>query len=83
MLIPCERGQTFVCDPARTALLCIDFQADFLANGGMAAERGLPFLELQRVIAPARRVLPPSPTRGSAAIIFKAKVRLRMPVPWS
>src|ERR1700679_2364159 len=57
MLISCNQGQLYPFDPPHAALLCVDFQSDFLSEKGMAAQRGLPFHELRRVIEPTRQVL--------------------------
>jgi nicotinamidase-related amidase len=53
----CEQNQFYAFDPAHTALVCIDYQMDFLSDQGLCAERGLPVGALQRVIAPSARVL--------------------------
>lgn len=57
MLIPCDRGQTYELTASNSTLLCVDFQSDFLSESGMAAKRGLPIHKLQRILAPAERIL--------------------------
>lgn len=68
MDIACDRDQTYSFDAARAALLCIDYERDFLANDGMCAARGLPVEGLQSVIAPARQVLHAARLRGMTVI---------------
>ncbi len=38
--VPCWQGLSYAFDPARAALLAIDMQRDFLAEGGMCAQAG-------------------------------------------
>lgn len=57
MEVACDRDQTYSLDVPRTALLCIDYERDFLSVDGMCAARGLPVAALATVISPARRVL--------------------------
>ena len=38
--VPCWQGLSYAFDPARTVLMVIDMQRDFLAEGGMCAEAG-------------------------------------------
>ncbi len=38
--VPCRQGLSYAFDPARAALLAIDMQRDFLAEGGMCAQAG-------------------------------------------
>ena len=54
----------FVCDPARTALLVIDMQRDFLEPGGFGAMLGNDVAPLRRAVAPTRRVLDAFRARG-------------------
>jgi len=55
MEVACDRDQLYSFDISRTALLCVDYQRDFLAAEGMCAIRGLPVDVLASVIAPARQ----------------------------
>lgn len=57
MDVNCEGGLTYRFDPARTALLSIDFQRDFLDPQGMAAARGLPVANLMPILPRARTIL--------------------------
>jgi nicotinamidase-related amidase len=54
----------FTCDPARTALLVIDMQRDFLEPGGFGELLGNDVSTLRRVIAPTQRVLARARERG-------------------
>jgi biuret amidohydrolase len=47
----------FTFDPARTALLCVDFQRDFLEPGGFGESLGNDVSRLRSTIAPTRAVL--------------------------
>jgi len=68
MEVACDHAQTFSFEPQRTALLCIDYERDFLANDGMCAARGLPVATLQTVIEPARQVLHAARSWGMTVI---------------
>jgi nicotinamidase-related amidase len=57
MRVKCDQDQLFEFNPASTALLCIDFQMDFLSENGLCAERELPIGVLRRTLEPSRRVL--------------------------
>ena len=47
----------FVCDPARTALLVIDMQRDFLERGGFGELLGNDVTPLRSAVEPTRRLL--------------------------
>src|SRR3984957_12425903 len=57
MRVKCDQNQSFEFNPTSTALLCIDYQMDFLSEKGLCAERELPIDVLRRTLAPSRRVL--------------------------
>jgi nicotinamidase-related amidase len=57
MKVACEYGLQYEFEPARTALLSIDFQRDFLETGGMCAARGLPVGNLARILPRSARIL--------------------------
>jgi biuret amidohydrolase len=57
MRVKCDQNQSFEFNPASSALLCIDYQMDFLSEKGLCAERELPIDVLRRTLAPSRRVL--------------------------
>jgi len=57
MRVACEHGQIYELDPRTTALLCIDYQMDFLDMTGFCAVRGIPVQILRRVLEPAKQVL--------------------------
>jgi nicotinamidase-related amidase len=58
----------FRCDPARTALLIIDMQRDFVEPGGFGALLGNDVTPLRRAVAPTRRVLETFRRRGFRVI---------------
>lgn len=55
--LKCERERTFALNPAKTALVCIDFQRDFVARDGMAAASGDPVEPLLEALSAARVAL--------------------------
>jgi nicotinamidase-related amidase len=55
-VVACDHGQSFAFDRDVTALLCVDYQTDFLSAEGFCAARGLPVERLRHVIRPARAV---------------------------
>ncbi len=48
--VPCWQGLSYAFDPARAALLAIDMQRDFLAEGGMCAEAGEDISGLREIV---------------------------------
>jgi nicotinamidase-related amidase len=64
MRVTCDRRQIFEFEAARTALLCIDFQVDFLSGDGFCAQRGLPVATLRRTLPMAQQVLQASRAAG-------------------
>ncbi|WP_217705076.1 cysteine hydrolase family protein [Peristeroidobacter soli] len=57
MNLSCERGRSISLSPDTTALVCIDFQRDFVSLDGMAAARGAPVEQLLSATAAARVAL--------------------------
>jgi nicotinamidase-related amidase len=55
--LSCERGRSISLSPDTTALVCIDFQRDFVSLDGMAAARGAPVEQLLSATAAARVAL--------------------------
>ncbi|MFC4312755.1 cysteine hydrolase family protein [Steroidobacter flavus] len=55
--LSCERGRTIALNPETTALVCIDFQRDFVSRDGMAAARGATVDRLLSATAAARVTL--------------------------
>ncbi len=55
--VPCRQGQSYAFDPARAALLAIDMQRDFLAEGGMCAEAGEDISALRGIVPAVAAVL--------------------------
>lgn len=66
--LPCERGRSIELDTARTALACIDFQADFVLPEGSAGALGLPVEALVAAIPAAQRAL--SAAREAGMLVF-------------
>ncbi len=58
----------FEFDPARVALLCIDFQRDFLESGGFGESLGNDVSRLRSAIAPTQTVLTAFRDRGWTVI---------------
>lgn len=63
--LSCERGRSIELDTARTALGCIDFQADFVLPEGRAGASGAP---LMAAIPSAQRAL--SAARDAGLFVF-------------
>ncbi len=55
--VPCRQGLSYAFDPARAALLAIDMQRDFLAEGGMCAEAGEAISGLREIVPAVAAVL--------------------------
>ena len=51
------RPESLVIDPARTALIVVDMQNDFGAEGGMFDRAGIPISGIQAAVAPTARAL--------------------------
>ncbi|RDI99242.1 cysteine hydrolase [Dyella solisilvae] len=68
MRLACENGRSIECDPARTALACIDFQADFVLPEGRAGALGLPISHLLASLPAAQRAL--SAARQAGLFVF-------------
>lgn len=58
----------FVCDPAKTALVIIDMQRDFVDRGGFGEALGNDVSLLRRAVAPTRRVLDAARAAGVLVI---------------
>jgi nicotinamidase-related amidase len=58
----------YVCDPQTTALVCIDFQRDFMEPAGFGESLGNDVSTLRRAIEPAKRVLAAFRERGLMVI---------------
>ncbi len=71
IVLACERGRSIELDAARTALACIDFQADFVAPDGRAASRGLPVQHLAAVLPAAARAL--AAARDAGLFVFHTR----------
>lgn len=66
--LSCERGRSIEFDTTRTALGCIDFQADFVLPEGRAGTLGLPVGPLVAAIPAAQRAL--SAAREIGMLVF-------------
>ena len=66
--LSCERGRSIELDTARTALGCIDFQADFVLPEGRAGALGSPIEPLVAAIPAAQRAL--AAARDAGMLVF-------------
>jgi len=71
ILLSCEHGRSIRLDPARTALACIDFQADFVLPEGRAGMQGLPIDGLLAALPAAARAL--SAARDAGIFVFHTR----------
>ena len=55
--LKCEYGRTFALNADKAALVCIDFQRDFVSRDGMAASLGSPVDQLLSALSAARVAL--------------------------
>jgi len=51
------RPEPLAIDPGRTAVIVVDMQNDFAADGGMFAHLGIPIAEVAAVVDPVAKVL--------------------------
>jgi ureidoacrylate peracid hydrolase len=58
-------------DPSRTAVVVVDMQNDFGAEGGMFDRAGIPISGIQAVVAPTARVLAAARTAGIQIVYLK------------
>lgn len=66
--LSCERGRSIELDTERTALACIDFQADFVLPEGRAGALGIPVEPLVAAIPAAQRAL--AAARDAGMLVF-------------
>lgn len=66
--LACERGRSIELDTERTALACIDFQADFVLPEGRAGALGIPVEPLVAAIPAAQRAL--AAARDAGMLVF-------------
>ncbi len=66
--VPCWQGLSYTFDAARAALLAIDMQRDFLAEGGMCAEAGEDISGLREIVPAVAAVLDAA-RRASLSVI--------------
>lgn len=69
--LACEHGRSIGIDPDRTALGCIDFQADFVLETGMAAARGYSVHPLIAALPAAERAL--RAARAAGLLVFHTR----------
>lgn len=71
VLLRCERDRSIALDPGRTALACIDFQADFILPEGLAGSRGASVEPLIAAVPNAQRALVAA--RGLGLFVFHTR----------
>lgn len=65
------RPEAVTLDPATTAVIVVDMQNDFGAEGGMFALAGIDISSIQGVVEPTRRVLTAARRAGMAVVYLK------------
>jgi ureidoacrylate peracid hydrolase len=65
------RPNPLTIDPAHTAVIVVDMQNDFVADGGMFARAGVPVAAAQAVVGPTSRVLAAVRAAGIKVIYLK------------
>ena len=65
------RPESFEVDPSRTALVVVDMQNDFGAEGGVFDRAGIPISGIQAVVAPTARVLAAARRTGIQIVYLK------------
>jgi ureidoacrylate peracid hydrolase len=65
------RPESLTIDPARTALVVVDMQNDFGAEGGMFHRAGIPISGIQAVVAPTAGVLAAARRAGIRIVYLK------------
>ncbi len=71
LVLACEQGRSILLDPQRTALGCIDFQADFVLATGMSASRGMAVAHLAAALPAAARAL--QAARAAGMLVFHTR----------
>jgi ureidoacrylate peracid hydrolase len=66
-----SRPRPFSVDPRETAVIAVDMQNDFGAEGGMFAAKGLPIEAARATIAPTSRVLAAARAAGMTIVYLK------------
>ena len=65
------RPEPLSIEPARTAVLVVDMQNDFAADGGMFARAGIPLDGIRAVVEPTARVLAGARRAGMTVVYLK------------
>ena len=65
------RPESVVIDPSRTALIVVDMQNDFGAEGGMFHRAGIPLSGIQAAVAPTARALAAARRAGIRIVYLK------------
>jgi ureidoacrylate peracid hydrolase len=65
------KPQTIEIDPARTALIVVDMQNDFVSKGGMFDRAGIDISDIQAAIAPTGRAIEAARKSGIPVIYLK------------
>jgi len=75
MLTIDARPDSMVIDPARSAVIVVDMQNDFGAEGGMFARAGIDISGIRSVVAPIRTVLAAARQHGIQVVYLKMAFR--------
>src|SRR5437763_4158669 len=65
------RPSPLMVDPSRTAVVVVDMQNDFAADGGMFARAGIPLDGIRAVVEPTARVLAGARRAGMTVVYLK------------
>ena len=75
MLTVEARPESMTIDPSRTAVIVVDMQNDFGAEGGMFARAGIDISAIRGVVGPVRRVLTAARRSGIQVVYLKMAFR--------
>ena len=69
------RGDAFAVDPKRAAIVVVDMQNDFVSEGGMFDQNGVPTAAVRRVVPTIRNVLDAARRHGIPVVCLKMGYR--------